>query len=109
MHHFLAFEDSIAIVRNRNQMCEDLAAWFLSVVTHRHTHTHTHTLCFTYNGGVGKILKSKRKEIGSQATKLRNGLGRLRSAAEQVAEMTTESEIKRADVSKKQAECQDMK
>ena len=57
MHHFLAFEDSIAIVRNRNQTCEDLAAWFLSVVTHRHTHTHT--LCFTYNGGVGKILKSK--------------------------------------------------
>ena len=59
--------------------------------------------------GYEKILKSKRKEIGSQATKLRNGLGRLRSAAEQVAEMTTESEIKRADVSKKQAECQDMK
>lgn len=38
MHHFLAFEDSIAIVRNRNKMCEDLAAWFsFGVVTHAHT------------------------------------------------------------------------
>ena len=59
--------------------------------------------------GYEKILKSKRKEIGNQATKLRNGLGRLASAAEQVAEMTTESEVKRQEVSRKSQECQDMK
>jgi len=49
-----------------------------------------------------KILATKRLEIGSQATKLRNGLGRLAHAAGNVAEMTAESEIKRAEVSKKQ-------
>ena len=59
--------------------------------------------------GYEKILKSKRKEIGTQATKLRNGLGRLASAAEQVAEMTAASEHKRAEVNKKQQECQDLK
>ena len=59
--------------------------------------------------GYEKILKAKRKEIGTQATKLRNGLGRLASAAEQVAEMTTESEVKRQEVSRKSQECQDMK
>ena len=51
--------------------------------------------------GYKKILLSKRKEIGTQATKLRNGLGRLASAAQQVAEMTAESEITRAEVQKK--------
>ena len=56
-----------------------------------------------------KILSTKRIEIGTQATKLRNGLGRLSSAALQVAEMTAESEIKRAEVSKKQQECSDLK
>ena len=59
--------------------------------------------------GYEKILKSKRKEIGSQATKLRNGLSRLADASAKVAEMTTESEIKRAEVSKKTQECQDLK
>ena len=59
--------------------------------------------------GYDKILKQKRKEIGTQASKLRNGLGRLASAAAEVAEMTTESEVKRQEVSKKQQECQDMK
>ena len=58
--------------------------------------------------GYDKILKSKRKEIGTQSSKLRNGLGRLASAAAEVAEMTTESEVKRQEVSKKQQECQDM-
>ena len=56
-----------------------------------------------------KILAQKRIEIGSQATKLRNGLGRLSAAAKQVAEMTAESEIKRTEVSKKQQECADLK
>ena len=51
--------------------------------------------------GLEKILAFKRKEIGTQASKLRNGLGRLASASQQVAEMTTESEIKRQEVSKK--------
>lgn len=59
--------------------------------------------------GLNLILSQKRTEIGTQATKLRNGLGRLASAAAQVAEMTTESEIKRAEVSKKQQECADLK
>jgi len=39
--------------------------------------------------GYEKILKSKRHEIGSQSSKLRNGLGMLAAAATQVAEMTT--------------------
>ena len=59
--------------------------------------------------GYEKILKAKRKEIGTQITKLRGGLGELAAANEKVAEMTTESEIKRAEVSKKQQECQDLK
>lgn len=59
--------------------------------------------------GYKKILLSKRKEIGTQATKLRNGLGRLASAAQQVAEMTAESEITRAEVQKKSQECSDLK
>ena len=33
----------------------------------------------------------------------------MANAAEQVAEMTLESEVKRAEVSKKQQECQDLK
>jgi dynein heavy chain len=59
--------------------------------------------------GYEKILKAKQMEIGNQATKLRNGLGRLASASLQVADMTTESETKRAEVSKKTQECQDLK
>ena len=51
--------------------------------------------------GYEKILLAKRKDIGTQATKLRNGLGRLASASQQFAEMTLESETKRAEVSKK--------
>lgn len=52
--------------------------------------------------GLNSILKTKRDEIGKQANKLRNGLGRLDDAGAQVTEMTAESEIKRAEVSKKQ-------
>ena len=59
--------------------------------------------------GYEKILKSQRKRIGNSSNKLRHGLGSLASAAAQVAEMTTESEVKRAEVSKKQQECQDLK
>ena len=59
--------------------------------------------------GYEKILKSQRKWIGGQSSKLRNGLDKLANAAEQVAEMTLESEVKRAEVSKKQQECQDLK
>jgi len=59
--------------------------------------------------GLKSILKGKRDEIGKQANKLRNGLGRLAGAGAQVTEMTAESEIKRAEVSKKQQECADLK
>ncbi len=52
--------------------------------------------------GLEIILESKKKYIGTQATKLRNGLGKLADAAETVADMTAESEIKRAEVTKKQ-------
>lgn len=59
--------------------------------------------------GYSKILNQKKKEIGGQISKLRNGLDKLQEAAEEVQKMTQESEVKRAEVSKKSQECQDLK
>jgi len=53
--------------------------------------------------GFDKILSAKRKEIGAQITKLKNGLGRLEVAREEVKIMTQDSEISRAEVTKTSA------
>ena len=58
--------------------------------------------------GYERILENKRKEIGDQITKLRNGLDKLDDARKQVEEMTLESENKRAEVSKEQKEAEDL-
>ena len=60
------------------------------------------------NKGYAKILAAKKKEIGDQANKLRNGLSRLEEAGKEVAEMTAQSEIKRADVTRKTQECENL-
>ena len=52
--------------------------------------------------GYDRISKNKRKEIGDQIDKLRSGLGKLDDARKQVEEMTVQSEVKRAEVSKEQ-------
>jgi len=52
--------------------------------------------------GYDRILKSKRKEIGDQINKLRSGLDKLDDARKQVEEMTIQSEVKRAEVSREQ-------
>ena len=59
--------------------------------------------------GYERILNQKRNEIRKQIKKLSNGLGKLDESAESVQQMTAESEIKRAEVSKKSQECQDLK
>lgn len=53
--------------------------------------------------GFDKILAAKRKEIGAQITKLKNGLGRLEVAREEVKIMTQDSEVSRAEVTKTSA------
>jgi len=58
--------------------------------------------------GYDKILENKRKEIGDQIYKLRNGLDKLDDARKQVEEMTLESETKRAEVSKEQKDAEDL-
>jgi dynein heavy chain len=50
--------------------------------------------------GFDQIIGAKRKEVGNQITKLRNGLQKLDDARKQVELMTAESEIKRIEVSK---------
>ena len=50
--------------------------------------------------GYNQILSNKRREVGNQISKLRNGLQKLDDARKMVEEMTQESEIKRAEVSK---------
>jgi len=50
--------------------------------------------------GFDKILAQKRKEVNSQINKLKNGLGRLEVAREEVKVMTQESEVSRAEVTK---------
>lgn len=53
--------------------------------------------------GFDKILGAKRAEIGVQIQKLKNGLGRLEVAREDVKIMTQDSEISRAEVTKTSA------
>lgn len=53
--------------------------------------------------GFDKILAQKRKEVNTQITKLKNGLGRLEVAREDVKIMTQDSEVKRAEVTKTSA------
>ena len=48
--------------------------------------------------GYDKILAQKRKEIGTQVTKLDTGLLKLEAAAVSVNEMTAEANIKREEV-----------
>lgn len=54
------------------------------------------------------MISQKKKQIGDQVTKLRNGLSKLDDARVQVEEMTAESEIKRAEVSKQQKVCEEL-
>ena len=58
--------------------------------------------------GFVDLLKSKQKEIGNSANKLRNGLGKLEEAKSQVEKMSKELEIAKTEVSKKQQQCEDL-
>jgi dynein heavy chain len=58
--------------------------------------------------GFEKLLNQKRKEVQTQITKLKNGLGRLEVAREDVKIMTQESEVSRVEVSKTQADVQQL-
>jgi len=58
--------------------------------------------------GFDQIISTKRKEVGNQITKLRNGLNKLDDARKQVESMTAESEIKRVEVSKQQKICEEL-
>ena len=58
--------------------------------------------------GFDQIIGAKRKEVGNQITKLRNGLQKLEDARKQVELMTAESEIKRIEVSKQQKICEEL-
>ena len=58
--------------------------------------------------GFDQIITTKRKEVGNQITKLRNGLQKLDDARKQVESMTAESEIKRVEVSKQQKICEEL-
>ena len=58
--------------------------------------------------GFDQIIGAKRKEVGNQITKLRNGLQKLDDARKQVEVMTAESEIKRVEVSKQQKICEEL-
>lgn len=56
--------------------------------------------------GFDKILTQKRKEVQTQINKLKNGLGRLEVAREEVKVMTIDSEVSRAEVTKRSSEVQ---
>ena len=58
--------------------------------------------------GFDNTITNKRKEVGNQITKLRNGLQKLEDARKQVELMTAESEIKRIEVSKQQKICEEL-
>jgi dynein heavy chain len=58
--------------------------------------------------GFDKLLTQKRKEVFTQINKLKNGLGRLEVAREDVKIMTQESEVSRTEVSKTQADVQQL-
>lgn len=50
--------------------------------------------------GFEKLLNQKRKDVNVQINKLKNGLGRLEVAREEVRVMTVDSEVSRAEVTK---------
>lgn len=58
--------------------------------------------------GYIQIIQEKRDIIEKQSTKLRNGLSKLDEARVQVEKMSVESEVKRAEVSKKQKEAEEL-
>ena len=58
--------------------------------------------------GFVELLKRKQKETGDSASKLRNGLGKLKEAKSQVEKMSKELEITKNEVSKKQQQCEDL-
>lgn len=58
--------------------------------------------------GFVELLKSKQKQIGDSAKKLKNGLGKLEEAKSQVEKMSKELEVTKNEVSKKQQQCEDL-
>lgn len=58
--------------------------------------------------GYCKLLIEKRKKVGDQANKLKNGLQKLSDTAVQVAEMSVELEQKKKIVAKATVECEEM-
>mmetsp|Transcript_42218 Transcript_42218/g.49058 ORF Transcript_42218/g.49058 Transcript_42218/m.49058 type:complete len:715 (+) Transcript_42218:8498-10642(+) len=84
----------------------DNADYMLSELkrTYHVTPTHYIDLLTSYD----RILRSKRREIGDQIDKLRSGLDKLDDARKQVEEMTVQSEVKRAEVSKEQKACEEL-
>ena len=55
-----------------------------------------------------KILSDKRKEIGDQIDKLKNGLKKLDDAQIQVQQMTQDSESKKSEKTKKHKTCEEL-
>ena len=51
------------------------------------------------------MLTEKRKEVGDQANKLRNGLSKLEEAREEVKKMTAEADIKKVRVTEAATAC----
>lgn len=73
----------------------------------RHTYvTPTHYLDLVT--GYVSLLKKKQTEIGDNASKLRNGLGKLEDAKSEVEKMSKDLEITKTEVSKKQQQCEDL-
>jgi len=58
--------------------------------------------------GYCKLLVEKRKKVGDQAGKLKNGLQKLSDTAIQVAEMSIQLEVKKKVVAKATVECEEM-
>ena len=58
--------------------------------------------------GYCKLLAEKRRTVGDQATKLKNGLQKLSDTAEQVGEMSVELEAKKKVVARAQTETEEL-
>ena len=58
--------------------------------------------------GYVNLLGKKQNEIGSMASKLRNGLSKLEDAKQDVESMSKELEVKKNEVSKMQEQCEDL-
>lgn len=58
--------------------------------------------------GYVRLLRNKQKEIGEEATKLRNGLLKLVEAREEVQKMSIELEVKKGEANKKQKDCEEL-